>query len=180
MRDHNRVTTKWMLSLWVRFESIIHCYYSMKYWRNWWHRWWSEKEPSHYGGDTLKKLIAVLGASFSMEGEGKLLLRLCKGWKPKIKKLHSLFGFTYWLIFGMEATPFLCRDPFFTKITYHRNVSLVVYLPIFYFSFCQKKLHLYKQARLPSLLFTFSDDLVSKYTLLNHYSAIPRNEIIAC
>ena len=41
-------------------------------------------------------------------------------------------------IFEMAAMPFLCRDPFFTKISYHRNVSLAVYLPIFYFSFRQK------------------------------------------
>ena len=50
---------------------------------------------------------------------------------------------------------------FFTKISYHSNVRLPVYLPIFYFSFCQKtNLHLIKRARLS--LFLFSDDLVSK------------------
>ena len=38
---------------------------------------------------------------------------------------------------------------FFTKISYHRNVSLAVYLPIFYFSVYQKtNLHLYKWVRL--------------------------------
>ena len=35
--------------------------------------------------------------------------------------------------------PFLCRGvPFSTKLSYHRNVSLAVYSPIFYVSFCQK------------------------------------------
>ena len=52
------------------------------------------------------------------------------------------------LFFGMAAMPFLCRDPFFTKISYHRNVSLTVYWPILYFSFCQKtNLHLYKRGK---------------------------------
>ena len=39
------------------------------------------------------------------------------------------------------------QRPYFTKISYHRNVSLAVYLPILYFSFCQKtNLHLYERA----------------------------------
>ena len=45
---------------------------------------------------------------------------------------------------------------FFTKKSYHRNVSLALYFQIFYFSFCQKtNLHLHKRSRLSSLLFTF-------------------------
>ena len=42
------------------------------------------------------------------------------------------------IIFGMAVMPFLWTDPFFTKISYHWNVSLAVYLQIFNFSFCQK------------------------------------------
>ena len=29
-------------------------------------------------------------------------------------------------IFGMATLPFLCRDPFFTKISQHKNVSFAV------------------------------------------------------
>ena len=61
---------------------------------------------------------------------------------------------------GSHAVPM--QRPFFSpKLSYLRNVSLAVYLPIFYISFCQKtNLHLYKWSRLSSLLFTFSKDLV--------------------
>ena len=46
------------------------------------------------------------------------------------------------------------QRPFLPKISYHRNVSLAVYSPILYFSFCQKvNLHLYKGASLALLLF---------------------------
>ena len=39
-------------------------------------------------------------------------------------------------VFGRAAMPFLCRDlSFLPKLTYHRNVSVAVYLPIFFFSF---------------------------------------------
>ena len=45
------------------------------------------------------------------------------------------------------------------KLSYHRIVSLALYLPILYFSFYRKKnLHLYKGARLTLLLFSFSID----------------------
>ena len=56
----------------------------------------------------------------------------------------------------MAAIPFLCRGVWFSpKLSHHRNASLAVYLPIFYFSFCQKtNLHVYKWSRLSSLLFT--------------------------
>ena len=37
------------------------------------------------------------------------------------------------------ATTAGCRGPFSPKLSYNRNVSLAVYLPIFNFSFCQKK-----------------------------------------
>ena len=40
-------------------------------------------------------------------------------------------------LFGIAA--FLCRGVWFSpKLSYHRNVSLIVYLPIVYFSFYQK------------------------------------------
>ena len=72
--------------------------------------------------------------------------------------------------------PLLCRDPFFTKISNHRNVSLAVYLSIFYFSFCQKRnLHLYKRARLLSFLFTFSKQFIKmpRYqNILAHHVSI--------
>ena len=43
------------------------------------------------------------------------------------------------------------QRPFFTKISYHRNVSLAVFFLSFYFSFCQKtNLHLSKRASLSS------------------------------
>ena len=43
------------------------------------------------------------------------------------------------LLFGMAAMPFLCRRVWFSpKLPHHRNVSLAVYLPIFYFLFDQK------------------------------------------
>ena len=56
--------------------------------------------------------------------------------------------------------PFLYTGVWFsTKLSYHRNVSLAVYLPISYFSFYQKtNFLLYKQARLLLLLFIFSVD----------------------
>ena len=61
-------------------------------------------------------------------------------------------------IFGMAVMPFLYRDlSFLTKFSYHRNLSLAVYLPILFFSFCQKT-----------------------NTFLNLYSAISCNVIIAC
>ena len=42
-------------------------------------------------------------------------------------------------IFGMAAMPFLFRGVWFSpKQSYHSNISLVVYLPILNFSFCQK------------------------------------------
>ena len=42
--------------------------------------------------------------------------------------------------FGMAVMPFLCRGVWFSpKLSYHRIISWAVYLPIFYFSFCQKK-----------------------------------------
>ena len=55
-------------------------------------------------------------------------------------------GFSVCLIFGIAAMPFLCRGVWVsTKLSYHRYVNLVVYLPMFHFSFCQKtNLHLYK------------------------------------
>ena len=59
------------------------------------------------------------------------------------------------LFFGMAAMPFLCRDLFFTKISYHRNVSLAEYLQFSIFLFVKKILHLYKRSRLSSSLFTF-------------------------
>ena len=60
-------------------------------------------------------------------------------WSKYVHHLNSV------QIFWMAVMPFLCRDPFFIKISYHRNVSLAVYLPIFYFSFCQKtNFNLYK------------------------------------
>ena len=31
-------------------------------------------------------------------------------------------------VFGMAAMPFLCRDPFSTKLSYNRNISLAVYI----------------------------------------------------
>ena len=34
------------------------------------------------------------------------------------------------VLFGMAAMPFLSRDPFSPKLSYHRNASLAVYLPI--------------------------------------------------
>ena len=40
----------------------------------------------------------------------------------------------------MAAMPFLCRGVWFSpKLSYHRTVSLAIYLPIFYFGFCQTK-----------------------------------------
>ena len=69
----------------------------------------------------------------------------------------------------MAAMPFLCRGVLFLpKLSYHRNVSLAVYLPIFCLSFYRKtKFYLYKLFRLSLLLFPFSVDfsvdLVSKY-----------------
>ena len=56
---------------------------------------------------------------------------------------------TNWIFFEMAIMPFLYRGFFKPKLSYHRNVSLVVYLPHFYFSFCQKTIsHLYKHSRL--------------------------------
>ena len=83
--------------------------------------------------------------------------------------LHRVKNNKY--VFGMSIMPFLCRGVWFLpKLSHHRNVSLSVYLPIFYFSFCQKtSLHLYKRARLSSSLL-----------MLNLCSAIPCNVIIAC
>ena len=65
-------------------------------------------------------------------------------------------------IFGMAAMPFLCRGVWFSpKLSYHRIVSLALYLPIFNFSFYQKtNFHLYKGARLTLLLFTISVDYI--------------------
>ena len=62
------------------------------------------------------------------------------------------------LFFGMAAMPFLCRGVcFLPKLSYHRIISLAVHLPLFYFSFYQNtNFHLYKWARLPLLLLTFS------------------------
>ena len=41
----------------------------------------------------------------------------------------------------MAVLPFLCRDlSFLPKLSYHRNVSLAVFSPILFFSFCQKKI----------------------------------------
>ena len=41
--------------------------------------------------------------------------------------------------FGMAVMPFLCNDlSFLPKLLYHRNASLPVYLPIIFFSCCQK------------------------------------------
>ena len=46
------------------------------------------------------------------------------------------------------------------SISKNTLLLLLLYLPIFYFSFCQKiNLHLYKWARLPLLLLIFSVDL---------------------
>ena len=60
------------------------------------------------------------------------------------------------------AMQFLCRDPFFTEKSYHRNVSLAVNLLMFLFSFYQKaNLHLYKWGRLPLLLFTFANNFLT-------------------
>ena len=55
----------------------------------------------------------------------------------------SLFTFPYFL-FRMSVTPFLCRGVWISpKWSYHRIVSLAVYLPIFYLSFYQQtNLHL--------------------------------------
>ena len=79
---------------------------------------------------------------------------------------------------GSHAIPM--KRPFFTKISYHRNVSLAVYLPIFYFSFCQKtNLHLYEQARLSSLLFTFFRRFsIKMYVLCYCVEAAKRREEI--
>ena len=92
--------------------------------------------------------------------------------------LCSLFLFPSKLIFGMAAIPFHCRGVWISpKLSFHRNVSLAVNLPNFYFSFYQKtNFHLYKGARLLVLLFAFSVD----YKLLNLNSAIPLNIMIAC
>ena len=47
---------------------------------------------------------------------------------------------SYFLV-GMATMPILSGETlFFTKISYHRNVSLAVFLPILSFSFCQKKI----------------------------------------
>ena len=109
-------------------------------------------------------------------------------------------------LFWNGSMPFLCRDlSFLPKSSYHENVSLAVYLPIFFFSFCQKtNLHLYKCSRLSLYLFTFFWRFRIKischnmfqflklhhmiwheliwhfFTMLNLYSSIPRNVIIAC
>ena len=58
-----------------------------------------------------------------------------------------------WAAFSVRFS-FLCRDlSFLPKLSYHRNLSLPVYSPILFFSFCQKtNLHLYKQSRLSSYL----------------------------
>ena len=62
-------------------------------------------------------------------------------WKPK----YQLFPQTKTqhkksTIFGMAAMPVLCRGVCFSpKLSYHTNVSLVVYLPVFYFSYIINK-----------------------------------------
>ena len=59
------------------------------------------------------------------------------------KRPPNLFSLA--AIFGMVAMPFLSRGVWFSpKLSYHRIISLAVYLPIFYFSFYQKtNLHCY-------------------------------------
>ena len=59
------------------------------------------------------------------------------------------------LFLEWQSCHYSAETLFLTKISYNRNVSLAVYLPIFYFSFCQKtNLHLYKWSRLLSYLNT--------------------------
>ena len=53
--------------------------------------------------------------------------------------LPFLIQTTFQNIFGMVAMPFLCRGVWFLpKLSYHRNVSLTVYLPICQFFFLSK------------------------------------------
>ena len=72
----------------------------------------------------------------------------------------------------MASMPFLCRGDWFSpKLSYHRIVSLALYLPIFYFSFYQKtNLHLYKGARL-TLIYTLTDINIRR-TLLGTWISI--------
>ena len=88
---------------------------------------------------------------------------------------------------GSHATTL--QSVFFSpKLSNHRNVSLAVYLKIFYFSFCQKICINGPGFHCHCLL--FSNDLVSKYfvptcfnilyTLPNLCTAIPCNVIIGC
>ena len=101
----------------------------------------------------LKTIIVKVRGFYSnitqLCSQCNLLNEIYKPLKVVEKNVSSLEGTTLKnFILGMADMPFLCRDLYFLpKLSYHRNVSLAVYSPILYFSFCQKtNLHSYKQS----------------------------------